>query len=223
MIKSPADRSKASRIRRKIREGLASSEERAWLESYEGSRRAKPTGPPAPPSPPTPPSSPTPPSPPAPPSSPTSQPPPTPAAAQRAAEGNLVPLAPFTAPPPQPAIASVCSIPDCPACRRREPGQICEVTGKRVWPPLSREASQALAKLILNGLGFVIRLLRADKYTVDPTNAEINALALGLRAAQEKYFGALSSIEDVVLLVGTIGSYAHRALTEKPREGGHES
>ncbi len=122
----------------------------------------------------------------------------------------------FSSPPMgTPPAAPTCNIPDCPACQSQT-GLVCEVTGKRVFPPMTIQAATGLAEGIMFIVGLIARIVRKDKHHVEPTKHEIDCLAMGIREVQMRRANWLSAGSDFVMVWMGLGSYGKRAFTEKP-------
>lgn len=227
--KPSAERNRAARIRKRRASGNASQSDIDWLRSYEASR-GKPGRPVASPAlayaPPAPASSNT---------VATAPPPIAPAAQARAqAETGYVPISfdgvvsgpPVAgaltssagmAPPGAPAFAGApgygvkCNIPDCPACKRQLDGAICQVTGKRVWPPMDIDAARKMAEGILWLVGMAIKFFRKDKFYVEPMPHEVEIFAKGIQLVQQRRASWLGAFDDIAMAFGGLAGYGTRA------------
>lgn len=107
---------------------------------------------------------------------------------------------------------SSCSIPDCPACKQHHAGAICGTTGRTVWPPMSAEGAEAMARGLLFLIGMAIRLFRADRQHVKPTEREIKDLGRGIREVSLRRANWLGRFDDLFMIAGALGGYAIRAI-----------
>jgi len=76
-----------------------------------------------------------------------------------------------------------------------------------------------MAAGILGALSLACRFVRDDRQRIPPTEEEISALGRGLEKSVYRRFNSLGAYDDLLLVLGTIGMYAHRAMTA-PAPGG---
>lgn len=221
-VHTNADRNRASRYRKMAggRHGLRAptDAERAWLAQYEASRDPKHMTPPqrhAAPYQAPPPASP-----------PTVEAPTSPGPSMVPAPGPAAPRTPdpHAAPPdwtvidfgtPEgPRQTSLCSIPDCPACRAATGPATCGVTGRRVWPPMSEAGAEGLARILLGLIGVVARVVRKEPVP-PPTDRDVKQVARALREVALRRASWVGAFDDLIALGAGVTMYTRRALTEK--------
>lgn len=214
--------SRAKRIRAKG--ASATPDDAAWLAQYErdhprvGGRRVAPADKPAGPS-----------------TSPAPAPAPSPAVAPAtpAAQGlvaldfaarppgadGAAPATPAAAAPAAPAPATpatpVCAIPNCPRCKVKGGGQRCAVTGEVVYPRMSPEGAEAMARMLLIGWSFlVIKLIRADGRAVPPNDAEARLMGRALAEIAWRRASWIGAFDDLIMFGAAMTMYTRRSLAE---------
>jgi len=85
------------------------------------------------------------------------------------------------------------------------------VTGVTVWDPMDIKAATGLAKMIMQGISWLVSIFREDKRVVRATDEEINSFAKGLQDMTYRRFNAIGSVSDILLVVAALGMFIHRA------------
>lgn len=115
-----------------------------------------------------------------------------------------------------------CGKKDCPECTVKRGGYKCSVTGKTVFPPMSAAGSEALAATLCAIIGTVIRFFRPDRRIIQPNKEEIKALGAALREVSFRRASWMGAWDDLFALASGVGRFAWRALGEpqtKPQDG----
>lgn len=109
--------------------------------------------------------------------------------------------------------ALVCADPTCIACREAQGSRICAATGVRVWQPISDDSAKGMAKLLLNGIAWLVSIFRDDKKRVAPMDHEIASMAKGLQMLTHRRFNSIGAIDDIMLCIAALGMFTHRIAT----------
>lgn len=213
-MKSVAARSKAAYIRR--RGTGASDEQRAWLDTYEATGRARAPNNSVPSS-----------------SMATGAPntsvpsssmgtsggetalpmPPAPEAPLPSADPwagfAARPLSPALGAPAAPPVALHCVVgKDCPQCRKLAGAMICSTSGAPVYPRMTDDAARGMAGTLLGALAFAARFIW--KKDVFPTDAEISSLGKALQETIYQRAGVLGAEGDLFALAFVLISFGAR-------------
>lgn len=223
MTATYSERSRAKRIRAKVRAGNAKPEDRRWLAKYEAARRKSPGD--------------------APPdvleadraydevvearaaeaaqrvevTFPAAEPEidaapiaePEPATAEPiAAESGPSEMVHVAKPGAKP---QTCGDPRCPACSNVVGGHVCAATGKTVWDQIDEDAARGLAMMLFAGITLVIKMFRKDKQWVPPTDKEIDQLGKAIQKMTYRRINAIGAIDDIIMLGSALGMYVRRA------------
>lgn len=205
MAATANDRNTAARFRKAVANGTATDIQRGWLANYDankGSPGRKPRdvaqyG------------------------APMTQPiatPPAPVNAPPTAPGPVT--IDFGAPPdPGQALAPVvdtstmCSEPNCPACRGNMGARRCVATGKLVFPPMSEDSAKTLAGALLYGIAFLAKMVRKDKLWTPPEAADTAKLAKAICDIQRNHFTWIGAGYEFFAFIGAVSSFGGRAFT----------
>lgn len=218
MNATPAERTKASRLRKLAKERTLTPSEREWLDAYERTRASVAAQRPKPP--PVPDASPAP-----VPTGDVSSPAASASAAgpgeASAAEKPHEHVIDFGAPTDTKLAtlpeAPTCAIPDCPACAKaRGGGLTCLTTGEKVYPRMSEEGAKGMAAGLLNVLALVISIgkrIATGKPApiVSPMPHEIELTGKALREAIYRRASYMGQGDDLMALAWAIGSFGMRA------------
>jgi len=106
-------------------------------------------------------------------------------------------------PVPTPTTPSICTVPGCPACARRSSATLtCGVTNEPVAAPMSEQAGYAMARGVFAVLGQLLKYFRPDLKPLPPTNDEVNALGSSLAILARRRAPSVVGYDD---LLGTFG------------------
>lgn len=123
---------------------------------------------------------------------------------------------------PAAPLARTCTIVDCPACAGRETTgpSICGTTGKEVWPPLGLPAAKALAGLVFFMLGWLVKTAYKQPAIVEPTALERDELAKAIVEIVRRRAGWVAAIDDLLSAGWATGAFVRRASNVKalPRD-----
>lgn len=236
---SNADRTRASRLRARIKSGKrVSANERAWLDRYESARTKTPrrspqiprnTGGPRAGAPAAPVASED--APPAPLIASDTiaiieadDAPPQPPAAAPASAATTTPAGATTPGGLAPTLhATTCTIPNCPGCAGLldyKP-QICATTQREVYPPLSDLAARGMARFVFGAIALAVKLWRriADGVNVPmvaPTKIELAELADAIKEIVRRRVGWAGAWGDLSAAFMAITAFGARAVTAAP-------
>lgn len=152
--------------------------------------------------------------PPSPPKPPASSTPPSSGGDEVPIHFGATPSAPTA--PPAPTQPKCPVGPDCPSCRGAIGGTICTTSGSRVWPRMPKPAARLWANIILGMIGGAIKLFRADKAFISPTEAEKDAFADALIEVSYQRASWMGAFSDIFAVLQSLGSYGSRALSHPP-------
>lgn len=196
---------KASRLRKKIREGKAiASADRAWLDTYGRGRVATPAAAPAPAPAPAPVHR-------EPVAAPTVSASPEPTAAPSRDAFTVID---FGQPQTPMAIAEapkVCQIPGCTHSPREHTNQRCGITGEKYYPPLRPNSGKAAANVGFAVIGFFIALAKGIDEAPEPTDEEVNDLSDAVRDIVARRAPELGAYDDLLAGGYAISAYSIRA------------
>lgn len=129
---------------------------------------------------------------------------------------SATPLAP-TAPPPSAAPLAACNVENCPECKMVRGAKTCGTTGKLVWPPMSPEGAEGMARAFFFGFRAFYKWLR-KKDAPPATDDDVRKLGKALAEIAYRRASVIGSFDDVFMLVGACVAYGAKVMAAEASE-----